>query len=221
LSSRAARLRILSWAVGGLIFFTVLVTLPGHLPTKYFTAAYDRLIWGMKLDTLGKDDSVQWRITESRYAIQSIVQHPFLGIGLGNLYRPEVFGDETQYNHEFPQYGARWYIHNAYLWVLIDTGLIGFVPFIWLFWTFLLRGFTRWRKIEDPKLRVVVLGFSLGILGQAISNLVAPNFIQSWVLVVFAIMLGVNEVIYRWELERGHLAANLGHEGFGGYKAGD
>jgi len=79
-------------------------------------------------------------------------------------------------------------------------GLIGFIPFIWLYAGFLVRGLTRWREITDPKPRAVVLGFTLAVLGQAISNFVAPNFIQHWGLIVFAIILGINELIFRWEV---------------------
>jgi hypothetical protein len=32
-----------------------------------------------------------------------------------------------------------------------------------------------------------------------ITNLVAPNFLQAGSLVIFAILLGVNEVIYRFD----------------------
>jgi len=91
-------------------------------------------------------------------------------------------------------------MHNVYLWVWVMMGFIGFIPFAWLYASFLRRGFTRWPKIGDPKLRAVVLGFTLAILGQAISNLVSPNFIQSWALIVFAIILGINELIFRWEV---------------------
>jgi O-antigen ligase len=199
------RSRILTWGIVFIVAATLVISLSGAEVNRYWIAAKQRFSLGMQTSMSGKDPSTEWRITEIRYAIQSIAKHPLLGIGLGNLYRPNVMGDETVFVPEFPDYGLRWYIHNVYVWVLTDAGLIGLIPFIWLFSAFLLRGFTRWRKIEDHKLRVVVLGSSLGILGQAISNLVAPNFIQSAVLIVFAIMLGVNEVIYRWELERGQL----------------
>ena len=77
--------------------------------------------------------------------------------------------------------------------------LVGFIPFIWLYASFLKRGFTHWLSIREPKLRAVVLGFTLAVLGQAISNIVVPNFFQSWSLVVFAIAISTNELIYRWE----------------------
>jgi O-antigen ligase len=149
----------------------------------------------MQPDTLAKDASTQWRVFETRYAIQSIVQHPLLGIGLGNFYRPAIENDPLWYPDK-PNYGLRWYIHNSYLWVWIDMGLLGIIPFIWVFAIFLVRGFRRWRNIEDPKLRSIALGFTLACLGMVISNLVAPRFVEDWSLSIFAVILGINELIF-------------------------
>ncbi len=197
----SGRVRFMRWILAGVVVAALLMSLPGL--DQYGTAALDRLGWGMLPKTLMGDSSTQMRILETEYALQSIAQYPFFGIGLGNLYRPLIEGDAYWYPAN-PNIGLRWYSHNAYLWVWIDMGLMGFIPFIWLYSRFLVRGFTDWRKAGDPKLRAVVLGFTLAILGQAISNVVAPGFIQDWALAVFAIILGINELILRWEVsERG------------------
>jgi len=199
LVSWTERSRILRWAIVGVVAVALLVSLQGGGLDRYVVAARDRLIWGMRPETLAQDSSTQMRVMETRYAIQSIAQHPLLGIGLGNLYRPFT-ADDKYHVLKHPGIGLRWYMHNAHLWVWVMMGLMGFIPFIWLYSSFLVRGFTRWRKIADPKLRPVVLGFTLAILGQAISNVVAPNFVQSWILIVFAIIMGINELIFRWEV---------------------
>jgi len=193
------RFRILRWGIVGLVVVVLLVSFSGGALDRYVGAAFDRLVWGMRSETLAQDSSTQMRVMETEYAVQSILQHPLLGIGLGSLYRPPV-EDDGYWRPEDPSIGLRWYMHNAYLWVWTMMGLMGFIPFIWLYASFLRRGFTRWRRIGDPKLRAAVLGSTLAILGQAISNLVAPNFVQSWSLIVFVIMLGINELIFRWEL---------------------
>lgn len=213
LVSRSERARILRWAVLGISILALLLALTAPYTKTYLEASADRLFRGMKPSTLAQDNSILWRVTETQYGIQSILKHPFIGIGLGNFYRPWI--SDLDWNpDDSDKVGLRWYIHNAYLWVWIYTGLIGFIPFVWIYVAFLVRGFTRWRKVTDSKLRVLVLGFTLGILGQAICNFVAPNFVQSWVLFVFALILGVNEIIFRWELSpRGlgkmHLTSSL------------
>lgn len=175
----------------------ILVTIILHinLLDKYIAAASDRLIRGMQPHTLQQDVSVQWRVMETRYGVQSILQHPILGIGLGNFYRPAVPADAY-----LGTIGNRWYIHNAYLWVLIDMGLVGFIPFILLYAAAIIRGFRYWERISDQRLKVILLGGTLGIFGQAISNIVAPSFFQDWMVLIFAIIMGINELIIKWEV---------------------
>jgi O-antigen ligase len=198
LGGGAARIRSLKWASVGLIVMTALVFLPLASTQRYLAAAEDRLFRGMRLDVLEVDRSTQWRLMEMHYAVQSIEENPLTGIGIGNYYRPAI-GSGSSLELD----GLRYYVHNAYLWILVDMGLVGIVPFVWLFAVGIARGLKKWRTISDAKLRAFALGGTLGILGQAISNLVAPNFVQSWILVVFPIVLGVNEIIYGWEkLER-------------------
>lgn len=188
------RFRILRWVAVCGVLLAVFLNLPETSAGRYVTAASDRLTRGMQLGTLAEDQSTQWRVIETGYALSSIVQHPLLGVGLGNFYRPP-----EQYDMGNPPYGMRYYIHNAYLWVWIDTGLVGFIPFICIFALAVGRGFSRWRKIGDFQLRSFALGITLGILGQCVTNVVAPDLIQSWSLVIFPILLGINELIFRWE----------------------
>jgi O-antigen ligase len=162
----------------------------------YLVAAQDRLIRGMNPKILAIDSSTQWRIEETRYAVRSFLRQPLFGIGLGNPYRPPL-----QWEPAWSAENIQWYIHNAYLWVLVDAGLIGFIPFICFYALGVLRGLRFWRSIGDSRFRVTVLGFTLGVLGQAISNIVTPNFFQNWVLVIFPILLGMNEVIFRKQNE--------------------
>ncbi len=192
------RSRILKWGGFGMAILLLAIALAGTSADKYLAAANDRFIRGLSPGTLAQDSSTQDRLVETNFAIQSIRSHPLLGVGLGNFYRPPLPSD-PYWMPDFPQIGLRWYIHNAYLWVWIDMGLVGFIPFLWLYAVFIIRGLTRWRKITDPNLRAVVLGSTLGVLGQAISNIVAPNFLQTWVLIIFAVLMGINELIYRWE----------------------
>lgn len=200
--SWSQRLRALKWAIIGLVVLTLVVAIPGTgldaTLTKYTTAAWDRVVWGMQPSTLAQDSSTQMRLLEMQYAFRTIVQHPLVGIGLYNIYRPPI-PDDPYFRPDEPSLGLRWYSHNAYLWIWVMAGLVGLVPFLWLYGAFLWRGFTRWRRLVNPRWRAVVLGLTLAILGQMITNIVAPNLIQSWSLVVFAIILGINEVVFRLE----------------------
>jgi O-antigen ligase len=193
--SQAGRFRFFQWITSCVLLFFIAINIPGF-PVQYLDAAVDRITRGIELDTLLQDTSTQYRVNETRYAIQTIQQKPYTGIGLGNYYRP-AFPNEDPWNNET---NLRWYIHNSYLWVWIDMGLIGIVPFVWFYAASIIRCLKNWRKVVDSRLRAFVLGSTLGVLGQSISNFVAPNFIQSWVLAIFPLVIGMNEVILRCEL---------------------
>jgi len=79
----------------------------------------------------------------------------------------------------------------------MKMGIIGFVPFLWMSFTFLKRGFLNWSKIDDRFLKCIVIGFTLSYLGLMISNVVAPKFMEWPGIIIIGIILGMNEAIYR------------------------
>jgi O-antigen ligase len=188
-SARTRMAKIGFFAVLGL---GLLLSSPPVSQHRYIAAAWNRLTSGMQPETLARDASVRWRILETRHALESIAQQPFFGVGLRNFYRPAYPLDR-----DIQPMGLRWYVHNAYLWVLVDMGIFGLIPFTWFFLAGIGRGLVRRSAIRDARLRALSLGITLGILGQAITNLVAPNFIQSGALVVFPVLLGLREAIFR------------------------
>jgi O-antigen ligase len=138
------------------------------------------------------DSSLEWRVMENYYAQQSVREHLWLGIGPSGVYRPP-FEIEVQAN----EYPINWYVHNSYLWIAVMMGLAGLVPFLWLSFQFILRTLWRWTELRDDEFVGVYIGFGTGYLGMMISNIVAPNFVQSWALIIYPVAMGVNEVIYR------------------------
>jgi len=133
-----------------------------------------------------RQETVDWRYWEVPFAIEKISKYPILGIGLGNSYRPGR-------NHDDPGQ----YIHNAYLFVLMYMGIIGFIPFLWLFIILISRGFRNWKKVRDPFLKAVLLGITLGFLGNMIRNMVAPSLIEGLHVATFGILMGINELIIK------------------------
>jgi hypothetical protein len=197
-----ARLRALKWVAVVVIVVLALTSIPGTGFNNYVIAAEDRLFRGMQADTLAEDKSTQMRVLETQYALETVSERPLFGIGMGNTYRPWM-PDDAYFRPEDPRLGLRWYMHNAYLWVWVMAGAVGLVPFLLLYGLFVWRGLRHWRYMEGNVAgsgrRAVVLGLTLAILGQMIGNIVAPNFLQAGSLVIFAIILGTNEVIYRFD----------------------
>ncbi|MBN2008149.1 hypothetical protein JW960_02250 [candidate division KSB1 bacterium] len=155
---------------------------------QYVDSTWDRL-WsltrGRKLVTEG---TLIDRVIENRIARTHIMQHPILGIGLGNDYR-----DDVDWN---PKLNA--YIHNGYLWILMKMGGLGFIPFMWLLTVGAFRGLKRWKQIPDPFWQSMCLGFTMAHLGMMLSSLVNPVFMQWHSTPLIGIVLGGNELIFHW-----------------------
>ena len=85
------------------------------------------------------------RLLESRFAWEKITENPLLGIGLGNSYRPMIFGNIT---YERAVHGT--IVHCGYLATQLKMGLPGTLVFLWMMIAFLRRAALRWKRIKNP-----------------------------------------------------------------------
>ncbi len=138
-------------------------------------------------DELLYDASTQWRLTENKLAIPKIKEYPILGMGLGAEYRPLI-----RYNDNLTHF-----IHNAYLFLLVDAGIIGFLPFLWFSIAYLIRGFSSWYKLHDPFLRMLILSFTVAYVSVLSSSMTSPRLLESAFTLPIGVVLGVNEVAIR------------------------
>jgi len=58
-----------------------------------------------------------------------------------------------------------WVVHNKYLLVWTETGLIGLLAFLWFLLAHLRRGWLVWMR-RDHLLSPLALGFTAAIMGQ-------------------------------------------------------
>jgi len=176
---------------GGIILSLLLSSFAFESRTsRLMDATLNRVSTLFEEDTL-QEGSLRFREIENQYAIEHIFSHPILGTGLGSYFRP--------YDRRIDGIGASMesttWIHNGHLWILLDTGLLGYGFFMWLSITFLVRGFRNWRRIQDVRLRGIVLGFTLAYLGILLGAVLRPMIVDwAWVPVI-GTMMGINEVI--------------------------
>lgn len=147
--------------------------------SERFTSLFVGNVWT-------QSESLEWRYTENKYAIRTIIEHPLFGIGIGNHYRPPIFGIEDT---------LTWYIHNAYLFILLKLGLIGFIPFLWFYIGFLKRGFSNWKRVGDNLSKAAIIGSTLGVFGFVWSAFIMPVFMEWESIVVFSTVIGLSESI--------------------------
>jgi len=155
-------------------------------------ASIDRISTLFKGETFqGEDSSFNYRIIEYQYALPQIMSHLWIGMGMGSQYRPY----DTRL--DWGDVDGRNFIHNGHLSILLQSGLLGYLSFLWLSITFLMRGFLNWQGIPDNRMRGVFLGFTLIYLVVFISAAVNSPYLQWNWTPVLGIIMGTNEVILR------------------------
>jgi len=196
------RQRLIGW---GLVvgFLAAIILLPAFDEPESQTASlarasFERLSTLVSGKTLG-GSSLQWRYVENEHALSQIAAHPLLGLGLGAKYRPY----DPRIDYRGMKWDARDYIHNAHLWILMKSGLPGYLCLVWLSLAFLLRGFKYWRLVPNSQMKGIVLGFTLTYLGVLIGAVVSPMFMQWFWTPVIGIMMGVNEVVLGKVVQKG------------------
>jgi hypothetical protein len=188
------RQRLLGWSLIALLLLAIILLpafdSPESQAAKLIRASFERL------GTLGSDktlgeSSLQWRYVENEYALRQIASHPLTGLGLGARYRPfdpRLDGRERDF---------RDYIHNGHFWIMIKSGLLGYLCLVWLSLASLLRGFRYWRLVPDSQMRGSVLGFTLTYLGVLFAAVINPIFMQWFWTPVIGLMMGINEVVLK------------------------
>jgi hypothetical protein len=168
---------------------------PDSRAAKLVSASLDRLTTlGQSGTFQGEDSSFDWRRIENKYAISTIAANPLFGLGMGFTYRP--WDRRLDLSMDPLLYDFRKHIHNGHYWILLQSGLIGYLSFAWLSFTFLRRGFRYWKEINNVPLRSVVLGFTLVYLAVFIAAVANSSFMQWRWTPVLGIIFGANEVIY-------------------------
>ncbi len=173
----------------------IVFTDPDSRAARLTAASSDRLSTLFDSGTFqGEDSSLNWRMIENEYAFSTIASNPWLGLGMGFTYRP---WDPRLDQPDFSGlgYDFRKHIHNGHLWILLQSGLLGYLSLIWLSLTFLIRGFRNWRHVLDYKFKGVVLGFALAYLAIFVAAVANSSFIQWRWTPILGIMMGINEVI--------------------------
>jgi O-antigen ligase len=140
-------------------------------------------------NTYEDNSSLRRRDFEYQYAIPQIVAHPLLGLGLGAMYRPYVpYRDNENFD-------GRTFTHNGHIGLMLKTGLLGYLCYIWFALVFLYRGFKNWRSISNPLLQKIVIGFTLSFLGLLLGSFIEPMVIEWDCTALIGIMMGMSEVI--------------------------
>jgi O-antigen ligase len=197
LLQRQERLKYFGWVmvvlVLGITTILLIFSEPHSKMAKLTNAFFERIetIADARSYETNSVSTLRWRDFEYKYALPQIASHPILGLGLGAMYRPYL------HDIDYEQFDGRRFTHNGHLYIILKTGLLGYLVFLSISILVLWRGFKYWRCLPDPGMRSIVLGITLAFLGAFLSAISEPRFMDWNWTPVLGIMIGVNEVIFR------------------------
>jgi hypothetical protein len=179
--------------IGLAIIILIVLSGPESFVKNFFQAALDRILSLFRTTTYSATgtETFRWRDFEYVWSWKSIVQHPILGLGLGARYRPWLPGTD------WAGFDGRGFIHNGHLWIIVKSGLLGYLAFLWVFITYVKRGFDNCRHIQDDYLRAILIGGVLTFIGFFVGSIASPTLMRYNTTPVIGVMIGINEVIIR------------------------
>ncbi|MGH9381467.1 MAG: O-antigen ligase family protein [Thermoanaerobaculia bacterium] len=137
------------------------------------------------------DSSLRGRLSENLAAVRMFLEHPWIGIGLGNY--PTRYQDYSQQLLLDPRPENR-SPHSLYLEIAAETGVIGLLAFggvLWAVLSSILRASRSARIPQLTELRGMVVAVALALVGFLAGSLFlhASNARYLWLLVGVALAL--------------------------------
>ncbi len=157
-----------------LLAFAVLATLaPGEL-----TAARERLL---SLSQYANDDSLRFRVTESKHVVNEIRERPVIGSGLGATI---FFG--RPWDLEPPE--SKTFAHNGYLWLAWKVGLPGAA----LLWVVLFSSIGWLQRGDyDDAFGAVRNGARGALVTLVLARVTFPSFNQLGITAVMGVLMAI------------------------------
>jgi putative inorganic carbon (hco3(-)) transporter len=120
-------------------------------------AVQQRVLMTYDSETGSLDHSAETRLTLWDDAVQVFDTSPVIGTGF----------DTYAYMHRVGQYDDT---HNIFLKVLVETGVLGLLIFLWLLARIFVSGFLLFRRARDPFLASLGLGLAAWVVCSFVAN---------------------------------------------------
>ncbi|MGQ9556731.1 MAG: O-antigen ligase family protein [Desulfurispora sp.] len=131
------------------------------------------------------------RLARWQNALELWQREPWLGLGYGR------FGGAVA-ARRIP--GA-YYVDNFYLKTAVETGLVGLLALLWLLLSLLRALLDSWRRLADPRLKLLAAGLLAGLCGVVAQNLVENIFEAPVMATQFWLLAGLSAALPHVERE--------------------
>lgn len=180
---------LMKFAVVGLIIIFILVFIVGGVIR---TVVVERI---MSFTAPEEDPAFQERLLLWRSTKKIILDHPILGVGIGNS-----AGKYEELSHYYPTKYR--YTHNLYLNITAELGLIGLALFLWLCVSIARAFFNFLRKTKVERYYNVIVPFVAGLISYAIHGMLHFHLAERHIWAFLGISMAVTRVITE-EIENG------------------
>ena len=151
-------------------------------------------------ESYGQTSSAGARFEEIREAWPHVAQNPWLGIGVGGVYRwVEDWDDIAQLHFMRPVS----YMHNGYMLLLTDTGFFGLITCLIMYVTFFIRARKIYYLLEQPADQGIVLACIASVASIMIGALMQPTFAASHDTPMVGVMFGLVELLRYFRAREG------------------
>jgi O-antigen ligase len=136
---------------------------------------------------VGRDASLQQRQNIASVTVDMIKDNPLLGVGFGAF--EQSF---DRYKGGYLSTGSKRSAHNTFLRVLAETGVFGFIAFLYFVWVLMRSLWVSYRRLTnlDQRTLMFALFLSLGsfiLMSVSLDQMFEPHF---WVLCGVALAYG-------------------------------
>jgi O-antigen ligase len=172
-----------TWCVVGLVFcvarwrkLLLLAPIFVLLVVAFVPSVTERMMMGFTPETRDRNRQIQetWNTDDDSgpdlytvlagrnfawpYVVNKIAEKPWLGYGRMAMWTTGITLElYTKLGESFA------HPHNAYLELLLDSGLIGFIIVVWFYWLVLRKSFSLFLSGDDP-MQIAIGGVSLALL---------------------------------------------------------
>ena len=193
-------------ALGGIIaLLLVLLNLVSTDRENYMTPYIKRFSSIFKAESYAEGSSAGARWEEISAAWPVIVKNPWLGIGPGASYsHVEAWDDYAKFHY---MRGVS-YIHNAYVLLLTQSGVLGLTTCMLMYIVFFVRARKIFHALDSPSDRSIVMAAIGSVASVMLASIMQPSLWYPPAVPCIGIMFGLVELVrFLHDREQGEYGA--------------
>ena len=164
---------VLAW------FFSQRVQIMHRLEQNRQDSSADLAEHVQSMSNITTDDSNLERLNRWNSAIRMFKERPFFGWGPGTyMFKYAPYQLSTTKTLISTDFGNKGNAHSEYIGPLSESGVLGSLSFILIVIIALVTGFRVYKKVEEKRLRSIVLAYLLGLITYLIHG-VLNNFLDT------------------------------------------